>query len=387
MDNTAADGSTAFPTLRSIVEQLVQVVDKRWSQNIIKRLDQAKQYLKTDFKTHCLESESFCADHCIKFALSDPDEVNFQIKCTHRHSVVCESCEDLKAIFVELSEKIGQHQDASFSQDHREDLLYDCKASQSHILKWKAHILRGINQEKAKQNIIANLDDSSVLIVMDWAMKFIQTRFREKQSEWFGKRGLSWHVSSVISKNSETKTVNVASYVHLVNECNQEWFSVASLMEDLLRVVKASSPSVNKAYLRSDKAGCYHNNCLIAAARDIGKRVGVAIVRYDFSEPQQGKDICDRIICPLKSSVRKYCNEGHDVLNADDMYAVIKKYPVKGTTASVSEVDESKKNIELNKIHNFGSYHNFDNIKVWTAFGVGDRKTLKESSILINHLE
>ena len=189
MDNTAADGSTAFPTLRSIVEQLVQVVDKRWSQNIIKRLDQAKQYLKTDFKTHCLESESFCADHCIKFALSDPDEVNFQIKCTHRHSVVCESCEDLKAIFVELSEKIGQHQDASFSQDHREDLLYDCKASQSHILKWKAHILRGINQEKAKQNIIANLDDSSVLIVMDWAMKFIQTRFREKQSEWFGKRG------------------------------------------------------------------------------------------------------------------------------------------------------------------------------------------------------
>ncbi len=93
LDNTAADGSTAFQTLRSIVEQLVQVgVDKRWSQNIIKRLDRAKRYLKTDFKTHCLEGESFCADDCIKFALSDPDEVNFQIKCTHRHSVVCESC-------------------------------------------------------------------------------------------------------------------------------------------------------------------------------------------------------------------------------------------------------------------------------------------------------
>ncbi len=166
LDNTEADGSTAFQTLQSIVEQLVQVgVDKRRSQNIIKRLDQAKQYLKTDFKAHCLESESFCANHCIKFTFSDPDEVNFQIKCTHRHSVVCKSCEDLKAIFVELSEKIGQHQDASFSQDHREDLLYDCKASQSHILKWKAHILGGINQEKAKQNIIANLDDSSVLIV------------------------------------------------------------------------------------------------------------------------------------------------------------------------------------------------------------------------------
>lgn len=66
LDNTAADGSTAFQTLQSIVEQLVQVgADKKWSQNIIKRLDQAKQYLKTDFKTHCLECESLCADHCI----------------------------------------------------------------------------------------------------------------------------------------------------------------------------------------------------------------------------------------------------------------------------------------------------------------------------------
>ena len=248
LDNTAAEGSTAFHTLQSIVEQLVQVgVDTKWGQNILQKLDKAKQYLKTDFKTHCLESESTCADHCIPFALSNPDDVNFQIKCTHRHTVFCESCENLKDTLGEILEKIGQHQDTTFSQDNTEDLLYDCKASQSHILKWKAHILRGINQEKAKQNIIASLDDSSVLVVMDWAMKFIQMQFREKQSEWFGKRGLSWHISSVISKTSETKTVNVTSYVHLLNECNQEWFSVASLIEDLLRVVKTSSPSVNQS--------------------------------------------------------------------------------------------------------------------------------------------
>ena len=116
----------------------------------------------------------------------------------------------------------------------REDLLYDCKASKNHILKWKARILRGINQEKAKQSIIERLDDSSVPIIMDWAMKFIQTRFRKKQSEWYGKRGLSWHISSVISKNREARTVNVTSYVHMLGECNQEWFSVSSLIKDLI---------------------------------------------------------------------------------------------------------------------------------------------------------
>lgn len=55
--------------------------------------------------------------------------------------------------------------------------------------------------------------------------------------------------------------------------------SVASIIEDLLQVVKTSSPSVNKANLRSNDTGCYHNNCLIASFKEIGKHVGVAIVR------------------------------------------------------------------------------------------------------------
>ena len=96
LGNTAADGSTAFQTMQSIVEKLVELgVGKMWGQNVFNRLHQAKQYLKTDFRTHCLESESLCADHCISFTLNDPDEVDFQNKCTHRHSVICESCEDL----------------------------------------------------------------------------------------------------------------------------------------------------------------------------------------------------------------------------------------------------------------------------------------------------
>jgi hypothetical protein len=40
---------------------------------------------------------------------------------------------------------------------------------------------------------------------------------------------------------------------------------------------------------------------------------------YDFSEPQYGKDVCDRILCPMKESIRLFCNEGHDVIRAKDM--------------------------------------------------------------------
>ena len=85
---------------------------------------------------------------------------------------------------------------AFYSNDHQEDILYDFVKAKHSILDWKAHILRSCNQGKAKQDLLQNLTTSKAIIVMDWATKFQQMKFREKQSEWFGKRGLSWHISS-----------------------------------------------------------------------------------------------------------------------------------------------------------------------------------------------
>ena len=59
-------------------------------------------------------------------------------------------------------------------------------------------------------------------------------------------------------------------------------------------------------------------NSLIAAARSVSERVGVDVCRYDFSEPQYGKDVCDRILCPMKTCIRRFCDEGHDILTAGD---------------------------------------------------------------------
>ena len=42
-------------------------------------------------------------------------------------------------------------------------------------------------------------------------------------------------------------------------------------------------------------------------------RQGIQLVRYDRFDPQAGKDMCDRILCPLKESIRRYGNECHDV--------------------------------------------------------------------------
>ena len=79
-------------------------------------------------------------------------------------------------------------------------------------------------------------------------------------------------------------------------------------------------------FLRSDNGACYHNAPLLLALPAIGARTGIRIRRYDFSEPQAGKDICDRKIAPMKAHIRRYVNEKHDVTTAVDMKEALESH-------------------------------------------------------------
>ena len=58
--------------------------------------------------------------------------------------------------------------------------------------------------------------------------------------------------------------------------------------------------------------------------------MGITVARYDFSEPQQRKVVCDRMLCPMKVAITKYCAEGHDIINVGGMHEALKERPVKG---------------------------------------------------------
>lgn len=132
---------------------------------------------------------------------------------------MCNSCESLKTVLWEVEDQIRNEHIAFYSKDQQEDILYDFVKAKQSILDWKVHILRSCNQEKAKQDLVQNLTISEAIVVMDWAIKFQQMKFREKESEWFGTRGLSWHISSVIFKDENSKEVEVQSYAHLLDSC------------------------------------------------------------------------------------------------------------------------------------------------------------------------
>ena len=95
-----------------------------------------------------------------------------------------------------------------FSPDKQEELQHDLGCAAPSIEDWKSHVLHSVHQDAAKSEIIDNLKPSQVLLIMDWAIKFIPTSFRETQRNLFGKKRKSWHLPVAITK-AEDGTVEV----------------------------------------------------------------------------------------------------------------------------------------------------------------------------------
>ena len=216
------------------------------------------------------------------------------------------------------------------------------------------------------------------------SVKYLPQQYREHMSDFYGKRGKSWHVSAVITKKEEK--FQVECYVHVFDSCTQDGFAVTSIIENLFQVLRKDYSSINKVYLRSDNAGCYHNGPLFLSLSHIAKRAVIVPLRYDFSDPQAGKDICDRKIAPMKAHMRRYVNEKHDIKTAEDMKEALESHGgIKGCRAAVAKVNPLLFNGKGNKIPGISKLNNFsfekDGIRAWRSFKIGPGLLLKYSAL------
>ena len=380
LDNTTAEGTNAFDHLFSMLEDLAdQGISVTAPHKLLK---DGKRYLKNDFKTHIGRGDH-CGDHCTVHALSDRSAWEFRGECDHQHCYECERCESLEGVLQEVAEMQDK---ANVTEEERSRLKFEYNESVRNIQAWKAHLLRSSNQDEAKQNVLLKLDENSCLVIMDWAMKFLPVQYREQMSDFFGKKGRSWHISAVITRATVESKYEVECFVHIFNNCSQNSFAVLSIIENLLHKVKQEYPVVTTVYLRSDNAGSYHNGPLLLSLREVGVRTRVRPVRYDFSEPQAGKDICDRKTAVMKAHVKHWVNERHDVVTAEDMKAALESHGgIKGCRAVVVEVDPTRERNKDSKIPGISVLNNFQyedlGIRVWKAYDIGPGRLIPYSGL------
>ena len=64
-------------------------------------------------------------------------------------------------------------------------------------LYWRGSLISSVpvNQDGARAQLLEAIDESSVLIVQDWAIKYLARKYTESQTDLFGKRGILWRLT------------------------------------------------------------------------------------------------------------------------------------------------------------------------------------------------
>ena len=357
----STEGSEAFDDLEEAVETLEQNgVDGFWSKEMKANLKNGKRNLKNEYQAH-IGGEETCPDHCLYFSLSDPSQPSFSSPYIHNHDAVCDRCLNLSNILGQITKKLSESGTLR-TETQKGNIQFEVQHAVESVNAWKAHLLRTINQERAKHEVLPGLDRESAMLVLDWAMKFLPLKFREQMTDFFWKerKELARHLRYC---KKEDGMMEVESFVHVFNDCQQNWFAVASICEHVQHTIKEERPRIKKVFLKSDNAGCYHNGAYPVSLKNIGMQVGIAIERYDSSETRSGKGICDRKIASMKSHARIYVNKKHDVVFAKDLKAALE------SSGGIKETGV----VKWEGISFYSSFrYEEKGIRAWRAFGVGE---------------
>ncbi len=156
----------------------------------------------------------------------------------------------------------------------------------------------------------------------------------------------------------------------------QDSWAVAAILTDVLSRVKQELPEITTAYIRSDNAGCYHGGRIVATVPHISARSGIAIKRWDYSEPQSGKGPCDRAAAWIKRKVWSHVAENKPARTPAEFAEAAASY---GGNRAVSivlgNVPPPTQNLPQVTITDISKFFNFEYsssyVKAWKAYGIG----------------
>uniref|UniRef100_A0AAF5DIE0 Integrase catalytic domain-containing protein n=1 Tax=Strongyloides stercoralis TaxID=6248 RepID=A0AAF5DIE0_STRER len=191
----------------------------------------------------------------------------------------------------------------------------------------------------------------------------------ETKPDYFGKRGISWHLSYAIERIDSKKVQH--SFVHIINnDTKQDYSCILAVFHNLISELKLSG--IIKVYIRSDNATCYKSNKIILNISVISQELNVTITEYSFSETQFGKSHADRVCSIMKRSINSTAMR-QDIETPRDFYQVLTRGYEKNANNPYSIALIDKLNFKSEslpfKITNIKQYFNFqyDDKKIYAS--------------------
>ena len=154
-------------------------------------------------------------------------------------------------------------------------IIYDIEKAKEDMTNLAKHIIRDVQQNKAKVGVMEKTDDSSILCLKDWSQKVPPLTFKEPQRDYSGKKGMSQHVDVIYSKKDNKVIKNV--YFTLLQRCDQNLNQTLAVIELVAKEIKKDLPDVHNAFMKSDNAGCYSGNGALEGEHFILSRLNLKL--------------------------------------------------------------------------------------------------------------
>ena len=129
------------------------------------------------------------------FALSDANKT-----CLRTHSETSNNSSD---DFRKLIEAIYKIQPI-IKYNENFDAVCDCNIAIKDIIDYIKHLVRDVQQSKAKSYAFDKVDNNSAFWLCDFSQKIIPIKYCESQKEYFGKKGMTLDIDVFFSKSNDS---------------------------------------------------------------------------------------------------------------------------------------------------------------------------------------
>ena len=197
----------AFEDLQSICAELLDIYTAAGDFEKVEKVEKVQEGLATSAAyllgsfAYNLSLNSPCYNHDVNLACSDAFNPNQQDLGTREnmdpktedYPEVCHYCNLLPAAYAQL-EDLLEGAKSSFSPELEfTRRVQKMKEALANIIAHKKQIFRHWVGSKTWDQYYKDKNPKRAIVKMDFAMKFLPQKARETQTEWYAKKGWSWH--------------------------------------------------------------------------------------------------------------------------------------------------------------------------------------------------
>ena len=271
------------------------------------------------------------------------DNVTDPVACPKRdannHTNPCEECaqsfelfKDLRDFHNEVDKSLEQIYSFDYLiKDDMEQWKEDLDTYFKNFMMYRSHIAQAKDESMWDASFYKNLSPNECVVVMDFKMKILSSLFREKQRDWFSKRGFSLLGALIIFGSPEDEDHNEVLYHFFISSDTTQDAEYVNTVKQILYKSILPQYGIDSVHYRCDGAGCFVSSEAKAAMSHWFRLCGVMERTYKNNVPGKGKSPLDGQFGIQGQSLTRQVDEGGSFRNVEELYDLLLQCPLQYT--------------------------------------------------------